>query len=588
MSLGEGGNMARAVLVVSRRANQPNRLDGYRDVLNRKLTGDNISPKAVLHSGRTGIAAALLNASGAARMSGASIAVGTLLDAGDDWHVPGATLPDGNFALLRVDDAFVELAADAVGSRTLWYALTEQELLASTSQRALVTLLGSFEPNRNALPWMLSSGTLGPTDGWDARLKRVQPGERVVLDRSRWRLSATTATSDFAPYPGLSHATHLERLRAAVAEACRRWSFDPRRWVLTLSGGADSRALLWLLRDRGIDSITWGLPGSVEQDGNDAQIARLLARSLRVPHRFFEMAPAAVAPELVLERFVAAGEGRVDRLSGYVDGFRVWKTLFDEGREGVIRGDEAFGSVPVSTAAAARYATSLTTLDDFFGRDELKTFDLPEQRLPPHLLRGNRETLAAWRDRLYQQFRVPTLLAGLTDLKTAYLEVGNPLLSRSVVDCARTRPDDLRTDRRLWRELVSSQVPNLGLATQVAIPSLLDFLADARVCEQLLGELDSEAAAGVFTPLLRTRCCNALRKALRDAPTRPRVERRPMLFARALPGPLRAAVRQWRSNKPTLEPRALAFRAFLATRMHALLRADAATQPATFDRAISA
>src|SRR6185436_5492136 len=147
---------------------------------------------------RGGLSAALLNPNGAARLQGASIAIGPLLDPRDDWHVPGAALPDGGFALLRADDARVELVADSVGSRTLWYTFTEHELLVSTSQRALVTLLGSFEPNREALPWMLSSGTLGPTASWDSRVHRVQPGERVLLDRASWRMTSTVESPRIA------------------------------------------------------------------------------------------------------------------------------------------------------------------------------------------------------------------------------------------------------------------------------------------------------------------------------------------------------------------------------------------------------
>jgi hypothetical protein len=79
------------VLVVSRHLDQPDRLGSYRDVLNRKLAGD----------------------------------------------------------MLRADDAYVEVAADSVGSRTLWYALTDHELIASSSQRAIITLLGSDQPNRD-------------------------------------------------------------------------------------------------------------------------------------------------------------------------------------------------------------------------------------------------------------------------------------------------------------------------------------------------------------------------------------------------------------------------------------------------------
>jgi hypothetical protein len=570
--------MARAVLVVPRYPGQPNKLDVYSDLLNRKLAGDNIEPRRPQLARQAGVAAALLNPNGAARMVGVSMALGTLLEPATDWYLPGAALPDGSFALLRADDTQVELAADSAGSRTLWYALTDDELIASSSQRAIVMLLGSFQPNRDVLPWMLSSGTLGPTAAWDARVQRVQPGERVLLDRREWRLKTTTRSSAFVPDEHSSRAAHLERLAAAVVEACRRWSFDAHKWVLTLSGGADSRSLLCLLRDRGIAAVTWGLPESTEQEGNDAQVARTLARTFAVPHRFLPIETPGDALDAVFERFLAAGEGRVARISGYVDGFRIWKTLFDEGCEGVIRGDEAFGSVPVSSAYATRWTASLTTMTDYFSAPELATFELPDQPLPAALERRNNETLATWRDRLYQQFRVPTLLAGLTDLKTAYVEVGNPLLAASVLTCVRALPDELRTEKQLWHELVARQLPQLPLAKRVAIPSLTDFLGDPRVLDLLLEDLSSASAASLFSPLLRARCCSALRGALRATPRARIADRRPPTLVRTVPARLRAVIRHW--SRPSLEPLALAFRASMATRMHRLLSADAATPPA--------
>jgi len=583
--------MVRAVLVASRYPGQPNRLDAFRDVLNRKLAGDNIQPRPPAFVSHAGLSMALLNPSDAVRMHGASIAIGTLLDPRGDWHVPKAPLPDGSYALLRADDAHVELVADSVGSRTLWYALTDQELIVSSSQRAIVTLLGSFEPNRGALPWMLSSGTLGPTAAWDARLHRLQPGERLLLDRARWRLERKLEVVEFAADDSASHDAQLERLRAAVEGACHRWSFEPRKWVLTLSGGADSRSLLCLLRHRGIKTVTWGLPESTEEPGNDAQVARQLAATAGVPHRFFPIDSRTSAPEVVLERFLAAGEGRVARISGYVDGFHIWKTLFEEGYDGVVRGDEAFGSIPVSSPYDARCTASLTTLADFFSAEECETFELPEQPLPERLGRGPQETLATWRDRLYQQFRVPTLLAGLTDLKTAYVDVGTPLLSGSVLECVRRLPDALRTEKQLWRDLVSGLLPDVALATRVAIPSLTDFVADRRVLTLLLDELASEHATSLFPPLLRARVCAALRAELRAPVNTSRAGReawRLNALSRAVPARLRAAVRSWRITRPTIEPLVLAFRAFVATRMHALLRNDAATKSASFEPAINA
>jgi hypothetical protein len=575
MSLAGGGNMVRAVLVVSRHPGQPNRLDGYSDALNRKLAGANIGPRAPTVIRRSGLSAALLNPNGAARLEGASIAIGTLLEPRGDWHVPGAALPDGSFALLRADDAHVELAADSVGSRTLWYTLTEQELIVSSSQRAIVTLLGSFEPNRDVLPWMLSSGTLGPTAAWDKRVHRVQPGERVLLDRASWRMTSTVEKTKFVADEEASRTAHLERLRAAVMNACRRWSFDARKWVLTLSGGTDSRSLLCLLRERGIEAVTWGRPDSAEQDGSDAHVARQVAAALAVPHRFFAI-DSRCAPDVTLDRFLAAGEGRVARISGYVDGFQIWKTLFDEGYDGVIRGDEAFGHIPVTSPYGARWTANLTTLADYYSVAEREAFELPEQTIPERLTRGRDETLATWRDRLYQQFRVPTVLAGLTDLKAAYVEVGNPLLAQSVLECVRALPDELRTRKCLWREVVEAQLPNVALATRVAIPSLKEFLADRRVVELMIDELSSERTQGIFAPLLRARCCAALRAEWR-APRPPRrINTRSPVLARAVPKRLRLAVRYWRAPSPGIDPLALAFRAVVAARMHALLTADAA------------
>jgi len=435
---------------------------------------------------------------------------------------------------------------------------------------------------------MLSSGTLGPTGGWDARLKRVQPGERVLLDRARWRLQSVIERPARVVEPMLSYDAHLDRLRATLVEACGRWSFDASKWALTLSGGADSRGLLCLLRDRGISTVTWGLPDSEEKDGNDAQVARTVASHLGVPHRFIAIEPDHTDPEVVLGRFLALGEGRVDRISGYVDAFRVWKTLFEAGFDGVIRGDHAFGAPLARTAYVVRSKTSLTMLADYFASDEIDAFELPSQRLPEALTRRAGETLATWLERLFRLSRIPTFLAALTDLKTAYVDVGNPLLARSVLACAQALPDDLRMEKRLWSAFVRSQLPEVAMARRVAIPAVIDFLTQRPVLQLLLDELNSAHAATMFAPALRARCRSALVGALETKRSPRRIDWGESSLAQALPRSLRAAVRNLRPHRPRLEPVVFAFRAFVACRAQAMLAADAAMRPTERPAAVRA
>ncbi|HEX5049945.1 MAG TPA: hypothetical protein VFX89_22720 [Gammaproteobacteria bacterium] len=563
-------------------------LECYLDVLNRSLAPDNIVPRAPAFGRSDGVEAAIFNPNSATQLKGASICIGAVLEDAPDWHEPRSPVPDGTYALLRANADYVELAADAAASRTIWYVLTHEELIASTSQRAIITLLGNFEMNREALPWLLSSGTLGPSAGWDTRLRQVRPGERVTLDRHRWQLAHSGGPLPFSADAQRDKALHRVRLAETVATVCKRLSFDSARWTLPLSGGVDSRALLFHLHKRqGLETITWGVSGARGEQGNDALIARTVAEVFGVGNRFFPVDLSSEARAALIQRFLVAGEGRVARISGYLDGFRIWKTLFEEGTDGIIRGDEAFGSILVRSSRAVRYTASVTLLSDFFAPDEIATFELPEQRVPPELDRAPGETLATWRDRLYQHFRSPAVLAGLTDLKAAYVEVANPLLARSVLDCVRELPDPLRNDKRLWRELVQSLLPDVPFASLTAVPSTEDFVTDRQVLSLMLDELQGNDAADLFPRPLRHKICAAINAALRasHAPRRqPWIKQR---LTRAIPEGVRAAARSWLSVKPSMNPLVFAFRAFLASRMNTLLKLDAATPPADLQRAVN-
>ncbi len=422
--------MARALLVVNRCGNGDG-LQHYVNLLNRRLTPDNLIVGKPTIVRRHGVTTVIFNPADSILSRSGSVCLGALFGTSRDWHRPGAARPEGCYALLRSDARHVELVADAAASRTVWYILTPERFIASTSQRAIVSLLGRFEPNPSAAAWMLSSGTLGPGAGWDARLRQVLPDERVSLDRAHWRLTHEVLPTQFHSHAPEDRAAHVRNVTEAVESVCERFVFDTSRWVFLLSGGVDSRGLLSLLAPReGLRTITWGVSAAPHQAWNDARIAHDVARKLGIENRFFSTDLAEESRECLIRRFLVAGEGRVADVLAVS---RRLCALEDTARRGDRRHRPWRSGFPAQdilrTPREVRVAGKLTMLEDYFDKAQIEAFGLPEQALPPRLMRRQAETLITWRDRLYQENRLPKFLAGLSDLKTGYVEVVNPLLT---------------------------------------------------------------------------------------------------------------------------------------------------------------
>ncbi len=566
--------MARALLIVERVRGRCC-LGPFVELLHHTLSPDNVATRPPLVAHRDGVSAVLYDAGEAAALEGESIRIGTFFGPGGDWRRPGGDRPEGCYALLRSDAAHAEIVADAAATRTVWYVQTPDLFVASTSQRAIVTVLGDYQPSVSAVTWMLSSGTLGPDAGWDRRLRRVLPGERVTLDRARWQLTHEVCPIRFEPASEGNVDFHERRLTAALEEISASCVFEPTKWAFLLSGGIDSRGLLALLRRRNdVRTITWGLSESAHQRLNDALIARRVAEALGVENKFFPTDLTNEPRECLIRRFLVVGEGRAASISPFIDGFEVWKTLREEGLHGAIRGDEAFGSRYVRNAYEARFATKLTMLTDYLSPAEIESLELPPQTLPSRLTMHQGETLATWTDRLYQQNRLPTFLAALTDLQSPYVEVTNPLLAGTVLRCVRTLPDALRTGKRLWRTLARRGSPNVPLARRVAVLPLQRFVSDTQMLEAMLVEMESGQRGDALSTALRKHVSLALRAALALRPAQRGHIKQPSLVSLLTPEHIRLAAHRWIGFTTDLEPLVFAFRAFIASRMNVMLKED--------------
>lgn len=203
-----------------------------------------------------------------------SLLLGRLYGESGDWSEPLADRPDGSFVVFRENAEFVEVLSDPAASRTVWYHLNDELFVASTSQRALAMYLRGFEFDERVVPWLLSTGSLGPEYSWDRRFRRLPPDSSVTLDRGSWSLDVCRAAVRFS-----ERKRSPEEHRRLLEEDIRRTiatvgDLDFGDWVLPLSGGCDSRAILCFLIGAGAKprTITWGLERSIDEPGNDAYV----------------------------------------------------------------------------------------------------------------------------------------------------------------------------------------------------------------------------------------------------------------------------------------------------------------------------
>jgi asparagine synthetase B (glutamine-hydrolysing) len=501
-----------------------------------------------------------------------SLCVGHLNDPGERWWEPGTPAPDGAYALCRADGRRLELVTDLYASRSLWYVLTDDAFFASSSQRALVALLGGFELNPEAVSWLLSSGYLPPRTGWDARIRLVPPASRVSLDCEHWTLETTRHLIPITPAP-VSEDEAVARLLDATMDSCARLDVSWPEWRLALSGGMDSRSILLGLLNahRKPACITWGLAAARRDPKNDAVVGERLAAYYGLPHTFYPTDPTDEPLESVLGRYVATCEGRLDHFDAYTDGLRMWKRLFESGVAGVIRGDAPSSGYRWyhHSELQARQRSGAHMIEDYPPSHAIHRLGLAPQTWPEELRRRPEESVAAYSGRLYGEFAAPALLSPLNDMKGLYLEVANPLLSRSVVAALHGAPATLRVGRRALKVMLEAINPEIPFAEHVAPADRLVYLGDAGFRRELRRVLASADAERVFSEEAVTSIAAGLAE---EAPTPlwPRVRARIKAAA-----PERLSQRLKPYPLVSISGSRLAFRAYIAIRAAAMLSDDA-------------
>lgn len=489
------------------------------------------------------------------------------------WDKPLTSYPDGTYAIMRFDHNFAELLPDHLASRTIWYYFDDEHIVASTSQRAIIKYIQSFEFNRDALPWILANGGLGPRQSWDARINFVPSGCSLVLDRADWKYSIICVHSEEKTSEEKLGYSDLE---CAIRETIEALPYDQyKKSLLPLSGGYDSRAILCFMatdpkRNSLPRTVTWGLKEKQDVVSSDAFVAQQLAQYYGTCHQYFETNLSNESIEEIFRRFIEVGEGRTDHISGYMDGFEIWRSLFVRGEEAIIRGDEVFGWKKVKSERDVLRSIGLSPLSDFSNVGFLGIAELnKQQKLEDRMLRQAGETLEGWRDRLYREYRVPGMLAALTQLKVPFCEVVNPLLSKKIVRVVKSMADEERTDKKTFRKIVQAMSPNIHYATTGSTAKVNNLLGRQDVKDFMISSLQSDAASEVLGDDLCRSLVNFMSMSKFED-----------FFYNILQGVSKAT----NPSKRILEPNRLVFRAVLTIEVYRMFNSDAGVRRSVRER----
>ncbi len=567
--------MAKVIYICHRDRTDLNYSKDEIERVSQRMVPDHISASVYTKSDQDGIIFSIVPFNKSIYVQDNSIALGCLHTAENEWWKPGGPVPDGSFAIFRSDGTTVELVSDIVGSRTLWFIKTKTFFLASTSQRAIVACMGSYESNPKVFPWFLTNGYLGPDMSWDRRIQKVKADSKIVLNRNTWKIKELNGPIVFEEAKR-SDQEHMDYIAEAIHGSFAKMDLEWERWVLALSGGYDSRGLLIMLKNRtSMRCVTWGDRKTINIDGTDTNIAPQLARKYGFVHEYCFTDRSMEAIERLMDRFLKASEGRVDHINASMDGFDRYRNMHDNGINGLIRGDIGFGWIPVILSTDVPLLHGFYDFRDYANVDGFNVEEFEPKVIPERFHKAKGETLSTWRDRLYHEYRIPTFLAGLSESRLSYIEQASPFLSRRIIEAVRTMPDRLRTDKAVFKRYIKILEPETPIASRAGIPGTSDLLIRKEIRNIIIDELSSANAKNLFPSKFTKRILHDLSLNRLGSLSNSKVSS--SVFLKKLPRNVKillgAAKR--RIVKPKIKYSKILLRSFIISRMNKILKDDA-------------
>ncbi|MCH7636265.1 MAG: hypothetical protein IIA12_01165, partial [Proteobacteria bacterium] len=433
----------------------------------------------------------------------------------DLWWTVDGLVPDGSFMLIRGDSDTLVAITDYAGSRSVWHARLDcGGIVVSTCLELIVSLLGKFTFDDRALGWFLSSGTVGPRRSWD---KKIKPLLRDSCLRARRSDAGVSVQVSKVERESVSLPSYdADKLREELLAALADFSIGSEPWLLALSGGYDSRAILagtGHIED--LRCVTWIDEDCSGNGDSDVDIACRLAAAAGRDHevKTIRRPTSAADLELALRRFVRYSDGRVDNILAYVDGMAIWDEM-SAGEPGrLFRGDELFGTSIALQESRIRHNMNLDCFHDFASSPAQR--DLAgrySHEIPRSMLQKSGESVSHWRLRLRADFELPSVYAALNNLRSRFLESCCPLLDRRLVQVAASIEGHKLDERVLYTQAVATMYPDIPIAMRRSTLDQETFLRFPQVVELLQGHLEQDFAREA----LGSRCVQAAYASIRE------------------------------------------------------------------------
>lgn len=512
-----------------------------------------------------------------------SVALGLIAESNQlNWGNINQPAPTGSYAIFRQANQQVELLSDEVASRSIWYYFDNQQFIASTSQRAIIMLLQSLELNYTSIAWMMASGSIGPYCSWDTRIKLLMPKTSLLLNQQTWNLTITTqpdtpfGTPNNQPIKKQQFNQQLakQQLNTILQNNFDNINVSNLSYSIPLSGGYDSRAVAYFMaKKQPINTFTYGLKNYENNLKNDIAIAQKVAEQLNATHTFYNNSLANLPIEKILERYLLASEGRIDHIDAFMDGLQLYADLQNKNIDLIFRGDEAFGWLPAYNPLDVRLCIGMPFITDFSNLPtSFKAFQ-ELQTIPPYFNQNPNETIPAWRDRLYHSFRLPCILAALTDIAACYTEVANPLLFKPVINFAKQIPDNFRTQKKLFSLLVKQQLPTIPISKSWANNTAYNLLRSPKIYQHIIENISTNSSKQLIgnniVNFIQTKSsCNTGEQ--NQLQTRSNTLQNLIKY---IPMRYKSIIKQY--YKPPIDVNQLALRAYIITKMQTILTNDA-------------